>query len=76
MMFFDSDNLLERIKNKHQLHELYKQKEFYLVDIAKKENQLEELQTDNANLEKFAREKYLMKKDNEDIFVFVNKSKK
>ena len=32
---------------------------------------MNELKTNPDNLEKFAREKYLMKKDNEDIFVIV-----
>ena len=36
---------------------------------------MEELKTNPKNLEKFAREKYLMKKDNEDIFVIVKKNK-
>ncbi|GAB4293640.1 MAG: septum formation initiator family protein [Marinilabiliales bacterium] len=76
MFFFDADNLLDRIKNLRELKELYKQKDFYLEDIAKKEKQINELQTDNENLEKFAREKYLMKKDNEDIFVFVKRKEK
>ena len=37
---------------------------------------MNELRTNPANLEKFAREKYLMKKDNEEIFVIVKDSAK
>jgi cell division protein FtsB len=33
---------------------------------------LNELRTNRENLEKFAREQYFMKKDNEDIFIIVN----
>ena len=32
-----------------------------------------ELETDDDNLEKFAREQYLMKKSDEDVFVIVEK---
>ena len=32
---------------------------------------MKNLKTNNENLEKFAREQYLMKKDNEDIFIIV-----
>lgn len=49
--------------------QLLKDKAFYLEKIEEDRKRLEELQTNNANLEKFAREQYLMKKDDEDIFV-------
>ena len=46
-------------------------KEHYQVEVEKVKLQSKALHSDAETLEKFAREKYLMKKDNEDIFVIV-----
>ena len=46
-----------------------KDKIYYYEKIKIDSRKLEELRTDRENLEKFAREQYLMKKDNEDIFI-------
>jgi len=43
--------------------------QFYLDEIKENKEKLNELMSSPANLEKFAREKYLMKKDDEDVFV-------
>lgn len=69
--FFDNDSFIERYKSVKKLNELKKQKEFYKSEIEKDKIRLIELQTDKENLEKFAREKYLMKNPNEDIFVII-----
>ena len=48
----------------------YKQeKRYYLEKIDNDRKRLNELQTNNENLEKFAREQYLMKKPDEEIFI-------
>jgi cell division protein FtsB len=52
-----------------KIHNLEKEKEYYLQKIENDRNRLKELQTNSENLEKFAREQYYMKKPNEDIFV-------
>lgn len=49
------------------LNNLKKEKEHYKAQMEKDRKQLKELNKDE-NLEKFAREKYLMKKSDEDIF--------
>ncbi len=69
LVFFDSNNLLSRGRTKQTLNELRQQKSYYLHEIAKNKQEILELKTDTANLEKFAREKYLMKKDGEEVFV-------
>jgi cell division protein DivIC len=46
---------------------------YYISEIENNKTELQELQTNKKSLETFAREKYLMKKDNEDVFVFVTK---
>jgi cell division protein FtsB len=76
ILLFDSNNLLDRVKDLRHLNQLEKDKEYYLEKIEIDAQKLKELRTDNENLEKFAREQYLMKKDNEDIFVIIEKDNK
>ncbi len=73
IFLFDSNNLLDRIKDIRNLNQLKSDREYYLEKTTQDSLRLKELKTDNANLEKFAREQYLMKRDNEDIFVVVKK---
>lgn len=68
---FDENNLVERFQMKKELNKLEADKAYYLELIEKDAARLEELRTNNENLEKFAREQYLMKKDNEDVFIIV-----
>ncbi len=70
--FFDQNNMVDRIQNMGQLHQLEKDKIYYINKIKEDSSKLYELKTDSKNLEKFAREQYLMKKDNEDIFIIVD----
>ena len=74
MLFFDSDNLMEQIKLNRNIKHLEKQKEFYAKEIAKNKSAIKALKYDTTKLEKYAREKYYMKKDNEDVFVVVRDS--
>jgi cell division protein FtsB len=74
LLFFDRNNLIDRVKELNHLRQLEKDKVYYLERIDKDSKRLEQLKTNNKNLEKFAREQYLMKKDNEDIFVIVEEN--
>lgn len=69
VIFFDQNNLLQRTKIVNELHQLEKDKLYYINKIKADSQKLNELKTSEDNLEKFAREQYLMKKDNEDIFI-------
>lgn len=71
MLFFDDNNVVSQVKTQIKLSELRADKAHYEKEIAESRSGLSLLQKDRALLEKFAREKYLMKKENEDIFVFV-----
>ncbi|MCB2194881.1 MAG: septum formation initiator family protein [Bacteroidetes bacterium] len=71
ILFFDRNNLIDRAKELRHLKQLEKDRKYYIERIDKDTKRLEQLKTNNKNLEKFAREQYLMKKDNEDIFVIV-----
>ncbi|MGD2033508.1 MAG: septum formation inhibitor [Bacteroidales bacterium] len=69
--FLDENNLLERFRYIRELNQLKADKEYYIQKIEEDKKRLNELKTDNKNLEKFAREQYLMKRDDEDVFVIV-----
>jgi len=71
MLFFDQNDIISQVKLKNQLHQLDKDKAYYLEQIDVTQSELENLLNDNEKLERFAREKYLMKKPNEDLFVIV-----
>jgi cell division protein DivIC len=72
LLLFDQNNLSERHKLTRDYNQLLQEKEYYQKKIEEDRNRINELKTNNENLEKFAREQYLMKKDNEDIFVIVD----
>jgi cell division protein DivIC len=71
IIFFDQNNLIDRIQSIQKIHSLEKEKVYYQKKIEEDKRKLNELRTDRENLEKFAREQYYMKKDDEDIFVLV-----
>ena len=73
--FFDRNDLITQYKLKNQLNKLNEEKAFFIEEIKKDSNELLELKTNPKTLEKFGREKYLMKKDNEEIFVVITKEK-
>jgi len=71
MVFFDQENIVEQLKLSKNLNELEDQKEFYLEEINSNTEAINVLENDTILLEKYAREKYYMKKDGEDVFVLV-----
>jgi cell division protein FtsB len=75
MIFFDKNDLFSQYQYHQQLSKLKQERDFYQKETAKVTKDLDELTTDKQKLEKFAREKYLMKKDNEDVFVIVKEKK-
>jgi len=72
LLVFDRNNLIDRRKYLKALGEMEAQKAYYIEKINHDSTRLHELQTDAENLEKFAREQYFMKKDNEEVFVIVD----
>lgn len=71
MLFFDSNNMFYRFRIGSEISELEAMKKVHVLAIEDLNRQKMELLGNERNLEKFAREKYRMKKDNEDIFVIV-----
>ncbi|MGE0567755.1 MAG: septum formation initiator family protein [Bacteroidia bacterium] len=73
LFFFDKNDFYTQYETIKKLHSLENEQNYYLKEIENNKRELNELQTNLHSLEKFAREKYLMKKDDEDVFVFVTK---
>lgn len=69
MFFFDKNDFFTQRERQKELEALEASKQYYTEQIAEERKSLEELQSDPATIEKFAREKYLMKRDNEDVFL-------
>ncbi len=67
--FFDQNNLIQQYRLTRQIKELEKEKDYYRQQIVSDSIHVEMLQNDPEELERYAREKYLMKKKDEDIFI-------
>ena len=74
VIFFDDNNLRQHQKNLQELAMLQEQVSFYKHKIEADKRKLIELQTNDENLEKFAREQFFMKKANEEIYVIVEEN--
>lgn len=68
--FLDENSLIQRIKHRNEISTLNSEIERYRTQYEEDTKRLKELTTNPEALEKIAREKYLMKKPNEDIYVF------
>lgn len=68
--FLDENSLIQRVKHRSEISALNCEIEKYRKQYEEDTEKLKELTTNPEALEKIAREKYLMKKPDEDIFVF------
>jgi cell division protein FtsB len=75
LSFFDRNDFLTTYSYRKKLDELRQEKAYYEKEVEKNRAYMERLETNPENLERFAREKYLMKKDNEEIFVVLDERK-
>ncbi|WP_076377582.1 FtsB family cell division protein [Mucilaginibacter lappiensis] len=75
MIFFDKNDLFSQYEYRRQVNKLKQERDFYKKEIDQVTKELDELTSNPQKLEKFAREKYLMKKDNEDVYVIVHEKK-
>ena len=71
MLFFDNFNAIKRTALQSELSKASKQCAYYKEEMVRIRAEMEELFTNDASLEKFARERYLMKRPDEDIFIFL-----
>ena len=75
MLFFDSNDFITQYQMYNKVKALEQDKKHYLGEIDKVKKDRKELLSNPKLLEKFAREKYLMKKPAEDVFVIVEEGK-
>jgi len=75
VVFFDKNDLSTQLELRKDVKKLEEERNYYAKEIEHITSDILELNTNPKTLEKFAREKYLMKKDNEDIFVIVEVTK-
>jgi len=68
MIYFDSNSLLTHKRLNKDIEELNERKSYYNNEIKKDQRELKMMQSDSG-LEKYAREKLFMRKDNEEIFL-------
>lgn len=76
MTVFDSNNFIELAQLRSEISDLKEKRDYYKSEIIVVRKTEKELFSNKRNLEKFAREKYLMKKDNEDLYIIVEEKKK
>lgn len=75
MLFLDKNDLITTMDRREELQNLNQSKEHYLQELSELRKVKTDLENDPVIIEKLAREKYLMKRDNEDIFVTEDKNK-
>jgi len=73
--FFDRNSIPVQLEFRKQVKKLQAERDYYAKENSTISSDLKELTTNSKTLEKFAREKYLMKCDNEDIYVIVEDKK-
>ncbi|MDD2346265.1 MAG: septum formation initiator family protein [Bacteroidales bacterium] len=71
MLFIDSNNFIRQYNMLHELNKVEKEREYYLNEIQENKSTTEDLLNDIEMLERYAREKFLMKREEEDIFLIV-----
>ena len=76
MLFFDQNNAVDRMRMGSEIRQLEDDREYYLEQIQKDSARLSELTTNKENLEKYAREQFLMKRPDEDVFVVIEETDK
>ena len=73
MLFFDDRDVINtHFKGRMELNRLEKSKAYYEEQIRDTRKELNKLKSDAGTLEKYAREKYWMKRDNEDLFIIAD----
>ena len=76
MLFFDRNDMFTQIERKSELNELRQSKQYFEKQIAENRKFSKDLQFNASAIEKYARERYLMKRENEDLFIIQPLEKK
>ena len=73
LLFFDKNDVFTQLELIKKCEKLKTEKAYYINEIAANNANLYDLKNNKKSLETFSREKYLMKKENEDVFVIMAK---
>ncbi|HAS41724.1 MAG TPA: septum formation initiator [Microscillaceae bacterium] len=76
MVFFDINDIYTQYQRREKLQQLQRDKVFYAKGIKNIKEERAKLSTDPKKLEKFAREKYFLKKKGEDVYVILKEKEK
>ena len=68
-LFSGDSNLKNHYKYDERIRFLENEINRYQIEVEQNKKKIQEIQTDRDGLERFAREEYLMKKENEDVFI-------
>ncbi len=74
LLFLDKNDIFAQLERRRELRKLEKSRDYYQSRISAERKELEALKNNPATLERYAREKYLMKRDNEELFLVPEKS--
>lgn len=69
LLFLDKNDVFTQLDRARELQNLRQSKAYYMTRIKSERKELEGLMHNPAVLEKYAREKYMMKRDNEELFI-------
>ena len=75
IFFIDKFDIITQIKMNKEFKQLKQQQEFYKEEIEKDSTEIYNLNNNPEEQERFARERFLMKKENEDLFIIREKKK-
>jgi cell division protein FtsB len=73
LLFNERNGLINQWEQKGKYNKVLEENEYFKTEIKKLNYDHENLFSNAKNLEKYAREKYLMKRDDEDVFIIVKK---
>ena len=75
LLFFSENAIVSQAKLALQLRELTKEESYYTKEISNIKKEQKELFSGIDQMEKYARENYWMKRDSEDLYIFVEEEK-
>ena len=74
MLFFDQRDFFLQRERKAELEKLEAAKKYYQDEINSTKKQLENLQSNPAAVEKYARERYLLRREGEEVYLFEDRT--
>ena len=76
MLFFDQRDYFQQKASGEELKKLETSTKYFNDEINNTKSQLNNLQNSGTSIEKFARERYLLKREGEEVYIFEDTSSK